>query len=62
MLNGIITRLSTNSSNIDIFSQFKQEYKAVIKKNSGDKARFVYKSWDEAANVRIRNNRAREIL
>ena len=53
--------LSTNSSNIDIFSQNKLEYKAALK-NSGYKAKLVLKSRDEAEDVCNRNNRTGNIL
>ena len=44
---GIMVRLSTYSSNVDIF---KHEYKVVLK-NCGYKAKLVYTSIDEAAVV-----------
>ena len=58
--NGIMVRLSTNSSNIDIFSQNKHKYEMALK-NRGYKAKLVYKSRDEA-DVRNRNNKAKKIL
>ena len=56
-----MVRLSTYSFDIDIFTQNKHEYKMVLK-NSGYMAKLVYKSSDEAADVRNRNNRARKML
>ena len=56
-----MVRLSTNSFDIDIFTQNKHEYEAALK-SSGNQAKLVNKSRDEAADVRNRNNRARKIL
>ena len=54
-------RLSTNSSNINIFTQNKHKFKAVLK-SSGYTAKIFYKPWDETVDVGNRNNRARKIL
>ena len=54
-------QLSTNSSNIDIFTQNKYKYEAALK-NTGYKAKLVYKCRDETADVHDRNNRTRKIL
>ena len=55
-------KLSTNSSNIDIFTQNKHDYEMSLK-NSTYKAKLVYKTTDETLDVcNRRNNRERKIL
>ena len=60
--NSFTIRLSTNSSNEDIFPQNKQDYEIALK-NSGYKEKLLYKSKDDYTNVLNRsNNRKRKIL
>ena len=55
-------RLSTNSSNINIFTQNKYDYEMALK-IVVYKAKLVYKSREETVDVHNRNNnRARKIL
>ena len=55
-------RLSTNSSNENIFTQNKQDYEIALK-NSGYKEKLIYKSRDDNTNILNRsNNRKRKIL
>ena len=56
-----MARLSSYYSNINSFTQNKHEYETALK-NSGYKAKLVYKSRDEAADVRNRKNRPRKTL
>ena len=56
-----MVRLSTNSSNSDIFTQNKHEYEAALK-TSGHKTKLVYKSRGEIVNLRNRNKKPRKIL
>ena len=43
-------RLSTNSSDINIFTQSKHDYELSLK-NSGYKIKLVYKNTDEISNI-----------
>ena len=62
ILNSIMIRLSTNSSNVDIFTQNKQDYEIALK-NSGYKEKLMYKSRENNTNIQNRsNNRKRKIL
>ena len=55
-------RLSANSSNIDMFTQNKHDYKISLQ-NCGYKAKLVFETMDETVDVRNRtNNRAKKIL
>ena len=56
-----MVRLSTNSSHSDIFTKNKHEYEVALK-NTGYKAKLVYKFSDEVADVHNGNNRRRKIL
>ena len=59
MSNGIMVRLSTNSSK-HIFTKIKHKYKAVLK-NIRYKTKLVDKSMDQVVDLHNRNNRARKI-
>ena len=59
--NSIEHRLSTNSSNIDIFEQSKQDYEKALK-NSGYNVKLRYKNSIETPNTQKRKNRPWRIL
>ena len=59
--NGIEQRLSTNSSNIDIFEQSKQDYEKALK-DSGYNIKLSYKNNTETSNIYKRKNRPRRIF
>ena len=58
---GIEHRLSTNSSNIDIFEQSEQDYEKPLKE-SGYNVKLSYKNSIETSNTYKRKNRPRRIL
>ena len=61
--NGILFRLSTKSSGINIFTQSKHAYELTLKKNSGYKTKLVSKTIDETSNLRNKGkNWLRKIL
>ena len=59
--NGTEHRLSTNSSNIDIFEQSKQDYEKALK-DSGYNIKLSYKNSTEISTIYKRKNRPRRIL
>ena len=59
--NGIEHRPSTNSSNIDIFEESKQDYEKGLK-YSGYNVKLSYKNSIETSNTHKRKNRPRRIL